>query len=152
LGELSLDGKVQPVRGMLPVTLHCRARRFARLLVPADNAAEAAIVDGVNVVPVATLHDAVEYLNGERQPEPPPCAGRCAVSQAADGIDFADVRGHAHAKRALEIAAAGGHNAIMIGPPGAGKTMLARRLPTILPPLSLDEAMEVSIVWSVCGL
>jgi magnesium chelatase family protein len=153
LGELSLDGRVRPVRGVLPVALHCRAQRLAPLLVPADNAAEAAIVEGLEIIPIETIHDTVEYLNGERRLEPVRALAERAVKPpSVDHIDFSDVRGHAHAKRALEIAAAGGHNAVMIGPPGAGKTMLARRLPTILPPLNLDEAIEVSVVWSVCGL
>jgi magnesium chelatase family protein len=153
LGELSLDGRVRPVRGVLPVALHCRRHGFAPLLVPAANAAEACVVDRVEVVPVTTIADALEFLNGERdvtadRTDP----ARWLGVQAGDGLDLADVRGHAHAKRALEIAAAGGHNVMMIGPPGAGKTMLARRLAGILPPLSIEEAIEVSVVWSVCGL
>jgi magnesium chelatase family protein len=141
------------VRGALPVALYCRREAEPFLLVPAENAAEAAAAEGALVLPIATLHDAVEWLYGEREIPP-------ARSPALDGFDhppaeapdMADVRGHAHAKRALEIAAAGGHNLLMIGPPGAGKTMLARRLPGILPPLSLEEALEVSAVWSVAGL
>jgi magnesium chelatase family protein len=153
LGELSLDGRVCPVRGVLPVALHCRRHGYAPLVVPTDNAAEASVVEPIEVVPVSTISDAVEYLNGERAVEPArPNARQWLGRRSVDAVDFADVRGHAHAKRALEIAAAGGHNVIMIGPPGAGKTMLARRLASILPPLSLEEAIEVSVVWSVCGL
>jgi magnesium chelatase family protein len=153
LGELSLDGGVRAVRGVLPVALHCRRTGVATLIVPADNAAEASVVSGVDVIPVSTIHDMVELLNGERDIEPARAdAGAWLAAPAGDGVDMSDVRGHAHAKRALEIAAAGEHNVLMVGPPGAGKTMLARRLPTILPPLELDEAIDVSVVWSVCGL
>jgi magnesium chelatase family protein len=152
LGELSLDGRVRPVRGVLPVALACRGARLPTVLVPSGNAVEASAVSGVDVIPIETLHDAVEYVNAEREiasaaPGPP-----LAPVEAVADVDFAEVRGQAFAKRALEIAAAGGHNALLVGPPGGGKTMLAARLPTILPPLGLEEALEVSVVWSVAGL
>jgi magnesium chelatase family protein len=149
VGELALDGQIQPVRGALAVGLTCRRKSVATLVVPCENAAEATLVKGLRVIGVATLRDAVAILNGEIRPAPP--VAPPPAPAGGDELDLADVRGQAHAKRALEIAAAGGHNALLVGPPGAGKTMLARRLAELLPPLVGDEILEVSVIWSVAG-
>jgi magnesium chelatase family protein len=149
-GELSLEGTVRPVAGVLPMALAAREAGKRGIVLPAENAPEAAVVRGLEVYPVETIRDAAEVLAGERAPMTPEDLS-ATLQDPAWEIDFSDVRGQEQVKRALEVSAAGGHNVLMVGPPGSGKTMLARRLATILPPLSFDEALEVTKLYSVTG-
>lgn len=153
MGELSLDGFLRPIKGVLPIAIQAKQEGFKGFILPKENADEAAIVDGLDVFGVSTLQEAIDFLDGLLSVQPTRVNAREIFSQqqSAYDSDFMDVQGQENIKRALEIAAAGGHNVIMIGPPGAGKTMLARRLPTILPPLTLYEALETTKIHSVAG-
>ncbi len=153
-GELGLDGSLRPVRGALSIALEARREGRRRVVVPRANADEAALVEGVEVLTASTLADVVALAAGAPAAHPAPRAGRLLsrASDAEPGADLAEVRGQAQARRALEVAAAGGHHLLLVGPPGSGKTMLARRLPGILPPLTLDEALAVTQVRSAIGM
>ena len=153
MGELGLDGSIHSIKGALPIAIQARKEQFAGLIVPRQNASEAAIVNQLKVFSFAHLHEVIDHFKGSAVASPVIVDARAAFHAAGppSDLDFSDVRGQEGIKRAMEITAAGGHNAILVGPPGAGKTMLARRLPTILPPLNLHEALETTKIHSVAG-
>jgi magnesium chelatase family protein len=156
VGELSLDGRVRPIKGALPIAICTRQAGIKSLLLPEENAKEAAIVKGIDVYPITTLRNAVEVINRIRSSQPPDPMrvelDATLLSNEHYNVDFREVRGQLSAKRALEVASAGTHNIILVGPPGSGKTMLAKRLPTILPPLEFEAALELTKIHSVAGL
>ncbi len=153
MGELSLDGTLQPVKGVLPMVLQAKKEGFKSIILPFENAQEAAVVDGLTVYGMKTLVEVVHFFNGELEISPTTIDIETTFTQMLDefDVDFKDVKGQQKIKRAFEIAAAGGHNVVLIGPPGAGKSMLAKRLSTILPPMSLEEALETTKIHSVAG-
>ncbi len=153
VGELGLDGRLQPVRGALPIAIRARAEHYQALIVPQQNIREAAVVNNINIYGMENLTDVINFINGDSSYQPTVIDTRREFYEQQNlfDLDFSDVRGQENVKRALEVAAAGGHNLIMIGPPGSGKSMMAKRLPSILPPLSLAESLETTQIHSVAG-
>lgn len=153
MGELSLDGTLQPIKGVLPIAIQARAEEFKGFILPKENAREAAVVNNLDVYGVENIKEVIDFFDEKVKLEPTVVDTRKEFYENTElsNIDFSDVKGQENVKRALEISAAGGHNIIMIGPPGAGKTMISKRIPTILPPLTLQEALETTKIHSVAG-
>ena len=153
LGELSLDGTLKPMKGILPIALQAKKEGFKGIILPKENAIEAAIVDGLDIYGMKSLNEVVDFFNYDSDVEPIKIDILTAFENQLNenDVDFRDVKGQTNIKRAFEIAASGGHNVILIGPPGAGKSMLAKRLPTILPPMSIEESLETTKIHSVAG-